>query len=237
MYHKYGQNRSTLFYFTVMSYKFLKNATIISIPFYFMAEKSVRKTTRKKVAKKTAVKKAVSKTKPAEKKKTIKKTTKGTTKQKKITKTPVRKAPSIQSMGTQRQKSKKMLFGVLFLVLMIAVSTVIGFSDKGQINIDATVAKLKENASPEEKDKINATAVQGNTQAQNALVPSGVPVEKPEVKPAATTTASSTADTASSTNQTASSTQEAIESSEESIDQNISEATSSDETVVEDASS
>ncbi len=189
-----------------------------------MAEKVVAKTTKKKTVPKKATTKVASKSRVVKKKNT-------TIRKKAVPKKTARKAPTpIASVRAVEKTNNRMaLFGIVFFILILGVSIVIGLSGEGQINIGTAISTLKENASQEERDKIDSVSVQKKNTA-NALVPSGVPVEVPASEPVATTTASSSIDTASSTDLKASSSSENTKSTNEGEDQSVQQATSSDNT-------
>jgi len=156
-----------------------------------MVEKAVRKTATKKTVRKTATKKAVSKT------------------------TSRRKAPTpVAKQKQQSQHSQRMtLVAIGIFILILGTSIFIGFSGDGQISINETITQQKEDATPEELNRIESVPVQQTRSAQpdGGLVPSGVPEEKVVPKPVATSTDS----TASSSDATATSTDEVAEETSE----------------------
>jgi len=151
-----------------------------------MAEKVVRKTTRKKVATKKVTKKSTTKTVAPKKVPT------------KTTKKPARKAPTPVSQNNasdSRTKRLNILGFVLFFVV-VGISAIIGISGGGEINIQTTINTLKENATTEERQRIESIPVQN----KNALPNGGLghsKVEKPPTPEASTasTTPSSTSTT------------------------------------------
>lgn len=151
-----------------------------------MAEKEVRKTTTKR-----AVRRVATKTVPAR------------TTARKTASTSVRKAPSRVATPAQTRKSPKVFFvGFALFLVLLGVSAAIGFTDKGQLDVEASISLRKQNASPEEQQALNAVPVQQSQAVPNGgLVGEGpadvVPVLVPENT--GSTTASTTDTTASST--------------------------------------
>lgn len=122
-----------------------------------MEEKVVRKTTVKKSVRKTPVRVA---TVPA------------TTVRKTVASVSARKAPSrFVSSSPIRKRSSLLVFVLCFVLLgaLTGVSALIGLSDKGQLDVSSTIAKRKEKASPEEKQKLEAVP----TEQAQASTPNG----------------------------------------------------------------
>jgi len=158
-----------------------------------MAEKEVRKTTTKRAVRRTA-----SKTVPA--RSTVRKTTA----------TSVRKAPSrvaeAPATRTVRRSPKALFAGIFLFLVLLGVSAVIGFSDKGQLDVASAIALRKQGATTqEEKDALENVPTE---QAVNALPNGGlVALDASEVPPPPPSVVSTTTEnTASSSDATASST-------------------------------
>ncbi len=152
-----------------------------------MAEKEVRKTTAKKTVRRTTTKVASPKT-------TVRKTAP----------TAVRKAPArIQAVAPKNQRSLKLfLAGGAFFLVLLGISAAIGFSDKGQLNVEGLISARKQNATPEEKVVLEAVPTD---QAKNNIPNGGLvgmgqpaPVVPPPVV-VSTTTATGSTSTASTT--------------------------------------
>ena len=106
-----------------------------------MAEKEVRKTTAKKTVRRSTTKVVAPKT-------TVRKTAP----------IAVRKAPArVQTAPPKSRRTPKLFLagGALFLVLL-GISAAIGFSDKGQLNVEGLISARKQNATPAEKVALEA---------------------------------------------------------------------------------
>jgi len=174
-----------------------------------MAEKEIKKKQVRKAASKKAVSKSVSTTKKPATKRVAKKSV-------------TRKAPTLVAATLQDNKKNKIIVGVGIFVFMsvVGVSIVLGVSGDGAISIDEQVANMKENATPEERSRIESIPAQKKPVRDGGLVPSGVPVEKPKPKPEATPVdiiASTTEAAASSTPEVAEETQEEEGTQEEDL--------------------
>jgi hypothetical protein len=152
-----------------------------------MAEKEVRKTTAKKTVRRSTTKVVSPKT-------TVRKT---------VT-TTARKAPArVQAVVQTSRRSPKLLFaGLGFFIVVVGISAAIGYSDKGQLNVEGLISARKQSATPEEKVVLEAVPTE---QAKNNIPNGGLvgmgqpePVIVPPVE-TSTTTATSTEGTASST--------------------------------------
>lgn len=169
-----------------------------------MAEKEVRKTTTKRAVRRTATRTVPART-------TARQAGVGS----------VRKAPTrVTASGKTRRSSKGLIVGISIFVLLIGASAGIGFSDKGQLNVENIIALRKQNASPEEKVTLETVPVQ---QPKNNIPNGGlVGMDQSELPPppvvetSSTTNASSTSTVEESSDASASSTEEAIQAEEAS---------------------
>lgn len=142
-----------------------------------MAEKEVRKTTTKK-----AVRKTTTKTTPASS----------------VERSTVRKAPARIAKIEEKKQSSAIVFmggGALFLVLL-GVSALIGFSDKGQLDVEGKITERKQSATPEEQEILKSvpTEQSKNSVPNGGLVGTGdsEPVPVPVIEAATTTESAAT---------------------------------------------
>ncbi len=180
-----------------------KKGGTINYKSFTMAEKEVRKKPTKKTTTKTAPKKAVAKrvTKtPAKKKATT-----TTTTRKRTTRTAAtRKAPTpvAETQAYKRKNTLVLVSGMVVFVMVLGVSAVLGMSGQGAINIETRLAEIKEQATPEEREKMTSIPVKKSSLPDGGLVPSGVP-DAPVVPPQSASTtdifATSTDEVASTT--------------------------------------
>jgi hypothetical protein len=195
-----------------------------------------KRTPRKRVAKTTASKIASTSRKTVARKKTTRQTSKTTQVRSDsvvsaATESVSRKAPTVFASEKNKQKQLQKQFIIIGVILFLGVGTsaVVGYSDKGQINVAQVVEdrnqRVKTGATDESDTATELVAVpvqNTNKSANGGLVGLGTGGAKP--KPStdtATSTASSTDITASSTKAVASSTNPAAESAsstEESAD-------------------
>lgn len=157
-----------------------------------MEEKVVRKTTAKKTVRRTPSRTVFARTADPI-----------------STAVSTRKAPA--RVGAYGAKQNQFSFKVFFIVLLLFcvllwVSALIGFSDKGQLDVAGKIAERKQNASPEDNqaalDAVNTSPAQSLPTA-SSLVGMG----KDENTPQANSPVSTSTDaTASSTSQTATTT-------------------------------
>ena len=152
-----------------------------------MVEKEVRKTTAKKTVRRTTTKVVSPKT-------TVRKTAP----------TAVRKAPArIQTSTPKSRRSPKLIIaGAAFFLVLLGISAAIGFSDKGQLNVEGLISARKQNATPAEKVALEAVPTD---QAKNNIPNGGLvgmgqpaPVVPPPIQ-VSTTTATTSAKTSSTT--------------------------------------
>ena len=161
-----------------------------------MAEKVVRRTTAKKTVRKTSGVTTATRT-PA----------------RRSTVSSVRKAPtelrSSTSVSRGKTHGKTFIIGLIFFVVLLGVSALIGYSDKGQLNVEATIAKRIQSATPEEQESLKDVPIQQQQTVvpNGGLVGMGQSAPPPPPEPVSTTTDS----TATSTEETASSTSQAEE--------------------------
>lgn len=149
----------------------------------------------------------------------------------------VRKAPT--SIASQNNKSKtkrnQIMFVAVLLVVGIGGSAAVGFTDKGQINVNQAIEERNErlrNGQLSEKDSQRIIVPVQNSEANKlpdgGLVGFGVGAEPPAPKPEpATTTASSTA---TSTDETATSTDDGTDTSSENGEAGESDSENNTET-------
>lgn len=159
-----------------------------------MAEKEVRKTTTKKAVRRT-----------------VSKTVSSRTAERKTAPASTRKAPARAAAVPVKKKSSIKLFlaGASLFLVLLGISAAIGFSDKGQLDVEGTIALRKQNAkTPEEQQSLEAVPTE---QAQNN-VPNGglVGMGQPEPVAPSPVVGSSTDATASSSSPIASTTPEAL---------------------------
>ena len=128
-------------------------------------------------------------------------------------KTVSRKAPtratSVSNTGSEKNNVALYVSIVVFL-LFVGVSVVVGYSDKGEINIDATITNIEQNGTPEEREQLkNIPAQKAKSKGRNGgLIPTT------DTDKSAVPTPESTEENASSTESTASSTEEIAEGEE-----------------------
>ena len=156
-----------------------------------MTEKVVRKTTAKKGVRRTA-----SKTVPA--RYTVSKSaTLGT-----------RKAPVREPALSQKQKRSPKIFiiSLILFTLVMGVSALIGFSDKGQLNVENAIRDRKQNATGAEQEALQSvpTEQSGGRAPNGGLVGMGqgeqsTPAPTQASTTTVTTSASSSLQTGSST--------------------------------------
>jgi hypothetical protein len=152
---------------------------------FFMEEKVVRKKTAKPRVRKASVKKIPEAVPVREPELT----------------TVARKAPTRFSSSVPTRKNKKLKsLGIAFFLCSCAfgVSALIGYTDKGQLDVANTISERRENASEEEKktlDAISVRSAEGNN-PNGGLV--GMGQQTPEPAPVAEAVASTSTSTASS---------------------------------------
>ena len=138
---------------------------------------------------------------------------------------PERKAPTTLQSKRQATRRRRLQWVVVFLVMAVGVasSAAIGYTDEGQIDVEATIEARNErirNNVPNENDII-VTSIEvpvQNTPVIDGVIPNppkGLGIGGPETPPPppepATTTATTTDGAASSTDETATSTDEQSE--------------------------
>lgn len=165
--------------------------------FLCMAEKVVRRTTTKKTVRKTAT--AATSPRASVRRSTVSSTRKAPT-----------ESATASYRGENKQRSKTFIIGCIFFAVLLGVSAMIGYSDKGQLNVEATIASRIKNASPEEQESLRDVPIQ----QQQTVIPNGGLVgmgqsEPPPAPPAPIST--STDATASSTDVVATTTKEVVE--------------------------
>jgi hypothetical protein len=152
-----------------------------------------------------------------------------------------RKAPT--SFARRRaglmRKRRQQLIVAGFILVGVGASAAVGLTDKGEIDIDATIEARNERirsntASEEDMLKSNVELpVQNTTKHTSATLRGrGTGATTPKPKPpvvAGTSTASTTDATASSTAQTASSTEEVVEDVADENETDVSETVSDEE--------
>lgn len=125
-----------------------------------MAEKEVRKTVRKR-----AVRKSAGQTTPARASRAAADD---------ATLRPRRKAPSrvvVEQGAPKGRRGIKFVFvGFFLFLILLGVSAAIGYTDKGELDVQNTIAAKKESATPEEKAALDAASV---TSAQQSGTPNG----------------------------------------------------------------
>ncbi len=123
---------------------------------------------------------------------------------------PRRKAPTPTITPRVVERRIGLYVGIGVFILMIGISAVIGFTDKGAINVRGIIESKMASATPEERARLErAQKATANNLPDGGLVASGVPEATPPS--IATTTASTTPPVASSTDATASSTGQAVD--------------------------
>ena len=163
-----------------------------------MAEKAVRKTTPKKAVRRTTTKKAPARTTAT-----------------RTTAVSARKAPVVRTAPAPTRpkgaSGRTFLIGMVLFLVLIGVSAAIGYSDKGQLDVEQTITLRKQNATPEEQQVLNnvPTQQQQNAAPNGGLIGVGKSPKPQPSEPVAT----STDETASTSDATASSTEEVIEGS------------------------
>lgn len=161
-----------------------------------MAEKTVRKTTAKKAVRRTTTKKVPARTTVA-----------------RTAAVPARKAPVVRTVSTPVRShgasGRTFLIGMVLFLILLGVSAAIGYSDKGQLDVEQTIAVRKQNATPEEQQILNnvPTQQQQNNIPNGGLIGVGKSPKPEPVEPVST----STDETASSSEVSASSTEEAVQ--------------------------
>jgi hypothetical protein len=166
-----------------------------------MVEESVRKTATKKT-----VRKAVGRTAAVTRAPRTRKRAGEETESTPVAR-PRRKAPTkVAATIVVDTRSKRIMYvGIGVFVLLFVAGTVIGFTDRGVINVKSIIETRILAASPEERARLEqAQKSTANNLVDGGLIASGVPETPPE--PVATTSA----ETATSTEAVASSTDEAI---------------------------
>lgn len=162
-----------------------------------MEEKPVRKTTAKKVVRRVASKKVPART--VERKPTV-------------ATSPVRKAPArvvLQTPKKSKKNFKVVLLGLVLFGMLFGVSALIGFSDKGELDVAGKIADRKTNAtSPEEQASLQGVS-DVNTQkpsTASSLVGMGsegtiapAPIPQPEATSTPQQIASTTPEAATTT--------------------------------------
>ena len=158
-----------------------------------MPEKAVRKTVARKAVRKTASKAAPRKT--AARKTSVTATRKA----------PTRTQSATAPRPTSGRSGSKVGFALFILcLLLIGAGVGIGYTDAGSIDVGSVIASRKQNATPEEQERLKTVPVQQTQtgvvngglvgQGKSPLVPSDSVPEAVNASTTASTTASSTDD-------------------------------------------
>ncbi len=166
-----------------------------------MVEESVRKTAAKKTVRKAVGRTAAVKRAPRTKAPAVEETESAPSTP---AKRPRRKAPTPVAETKERAARSNVLLyaGIGVFAVLLALSAVIGFTDRGAINVQNLIESRMASATPEEKARLE--------QAQKATannVPDGGLILSDTPDAPAAPVATSTPSTASSTDATASSTE------------------------------
>lgn len=105
---------------------------------------------------------------------------------------PRRKAPTpvATERATAAQSQKFIYIGIGVFVALFITSAIIGFTDKGSINVRSIIDMRVSNASPEDKIRFEQAqkASQGVPVIDGGLTPTDLPPRTPPPEPVATTT-------------------------------------------------
>lgn len=122
-----------------------------------MPEKVVRKTTAKKVVRRT-----VTKTVPA--RSTVSKTVASS-----VRKAPVRITSTPLTSSSRRKTPKTIFIGIALFIVLLSASIAIGYSDKGELNVENMISMRKQNATGAEQEALSSVP----TEQTDSAVPNG----------------------------------------------------------------
>jgi hypothetical protein len=152
-----------------------------------MAEKEVRRTTAKKAVRKTAATSTPART-------TVRRSSASS-----VRKAPTQAQVSVSSPAVRKALNKGFLLGLILFVVLIGVSALIGYSDKGQLDVASTISSRIQNATPEEQETFKTVPVQQG-QTENSAPNGGlVGMGQPDIPPPAVENESTSTEEAAAT--------------------------------------